>query len=196
MNSGPYAESCDQNREPIREILEKFAENAETLLEIGSGTGQHAIYFAQCFPSIAWQTSDLAENHDGIQAWIDDSGLENVQSPLLLNANDPWPVQKYDILYTANTIHIMSEKDVIAFFNQCGGCMHDESCLIMYGPFNYQGQYTSASNERFDQWLKQRDNLSGIKNFEWLQELGKKSGLKCSHDFEMPANNRILVWQY
>ena len=196
MNSRPYAESCDQNREPIREILEKFAGNAETLLEIGSGTGQHAIYFAQCFPSIAWQTSDLAENHDGIQAWIDDSGLENVQSPLLLNANDPWPVQKYDILYTANTIHIMSEKDVIAFFNQCGGCMHDESCLIMYGPFNYQGQYTSASNERFDQWLKQRDNLSGIKNFEWLQELGKKSGLNCTHDFKMPANNRILVWHY
>ena len=194
MISKPYAESCDQNREPIKQILAQFVEGNQTLLEVGSGTGQHAVYLAQSFPWLSWQTSELLENHAGIQAWIDDSGLANIQPPLELDANQQWPQQRYDVLFTANTIHIMSERSVMAFFENCPNCMHEQSSLLMYGPFNYQNEYTSDSNARFDDWLKQRDSMSGIKNFEWLCELGEKSGLHCTHDFEMPANNRILVW--
>ena len=195
MISKPYAESCDQNRESILQVLQQFVDNQKTLLEIGSGTGQHAVYFAECFPELDWQTSDLVENHAGILAWIKDSGLDNVRLPLDLNVNGAWPDDTYDLLYTANTIHIMSEKNVEAVFEQGSDCMNEASLFFMYGPFNYNGQYTSESNARFDLWLKQRDTLSGIKNFEWLQSLGAKSGLNCIHDFEMPANNRILVWQ-
>lgn len=195
MDNRPYAESCDQNREPIRQILNEFVEGKQSVLEIGSGTGQHAVYFADCYPWLNWQTSELKENHKGIQAWIDHSELNNIVTPIELDAAGEWPQYSYDLLYTANTIHIMSESQVEALFDQCVSCMHDSSLLLMYGPFNYQGMYTSDSNARFDDWLKQRDSLSGIKNYEWLQQLGEKSGITCIHDYEMPANNRILVWK-
>ena len=192
----PYAESCDQNREPIFEILKDFVDGKSSLLEIGSGTGQHAVYFARQFPWIEWQTSDQAEYHDGIQAWIVDGGLPNVKSPLLLDVRQPdWYGKRYDLIFSANTLHIMSEYAVEHLFNKLPLVMHGASQFLVYGPFNYQGRYTSDSNARFDSWLKQRDIESGIKNFEWLQDIAAKSGLECSHDFAMPANNRILVWQ-
>lgn len=195
MINKPYSESCDQNREVIGQLIEPFLNGRASVLEIGSGTGQHAVYFASQFPYIRWQTSDLTENHGAIQAWIDDSHLDNVLSPIALDSTGLWPDRQYDILYTANTVHIMSAFEVEKLFINMPACMYDSSLFLLYGPFNYQGQYTAESNARFDQWLKRRDPHSGIKNFEWLAELGQQTGLNCIHDFDMPANNRMLVWE-
>ena len=195
MLNKPYSESCDQNREPIGQVLEQFVAGRKSVLEIGSGTGQHAVYFANKFPFLVWQTSDLVVNHPAIQAWIDDSHLDNVLAPIELDSTDKWPVRQYDILYSANTVHIMSSHAAEKLLTNIPGCMHENSVFLLYGPFNYQGKYTSNSNARFDSWLKQRDSDSGIKNFEWLKDIGQHSGLKCLHDFEMPANNRLLSWQ-
>ncbi len=193
----PYAESCDQNREPIQRQLERYCATAKSVLEIGSGTGQHAVFFGQCFPHLIWQSSDLPENHAAIQAWINDCGLDNVLAPLSLDVKqaDQWPDRNYDLVFTANSLHIMSEQSVAEFLRHVPGCMHDESVLLVYGPFNYDGRYTSESNRRFDQWLKQRDPASGIKHFEWIDEQARLSGLVCVDDVAMPANNRILVFR-
>ena len=191
----PYSESCDQNREAIEAVLTRFIEDGRRLLEVGSGTGQHAVYFGRRFPSLSWQTSDLPEYHHGIQAWIDDSGLDNVLSPLILDVSGPWPKQRYDLIFSANTMHIMSESEVDAFLSHAPGCMESDAWLLVYGPFNYGGRYTSPSNARFDSWLKQRDPASGIKNFDWLRDRAEAYGLECAHDFAMPANNRILAWR-
>ncbi len=195
MSHKPYAESCEQNRQPIGQILQRYVENRQSLLEIGSGTGQHAVYFAAQYPWLNWQTSDLAEYHPGIQAWIDDSGLGNVLAPIELDVSGDWPGQEYDLIFSANTLHIMSASEVEQLFRHCPACMQTDAALLIYGPFNYANQYTSDSNARFDQWLKQRDLASGIKNFEWLQDIASNSGLECVADYPMPANNRILVWQ-
>ncbi len=191
----PCAAACDQNREPIESVLSQFVEGRSRVLEIGSGTGQHAVYFGARFPWLSWQTSDLLEHHAGINAWIDDSGLDNVLAPIELDVSAEWPTQQYDLVFTANTLHIMDDVEADAFISRVSGCMHAASYLLVYGPFNYQGRYTSQSNARFDVWLKQRDPASGIKNFDWLRDRAKLSGLECAHDFAMPANNRMLVWR-
>ena len=193
--SKPYAESCDQNREPIEAVLKRFVSDTLSVLEIGSGTGQHAVYFAGCYPWLTWQTTELPQHHAGIRAWISDSSLDNVIEPFELDVSGSWPDKHYDLIFTANTLHIISMDQAESLFRQVPRCMHENSVLIMYGPFNYQGRYTSPSNERFDAWLKQRDPASGIKNFDWLRDIAAGCGLECAHDFSMPANNRCLIWR-
>ena len=195
MSNRPHAESCDQNREPIAEVLARHAEGRCSVLEIGSGTGQHAVYFAERFGWLDWQPSDLDEHHAGINAWREHSGCTNVRTPLSLDVSGDWPQQRYDLVFSANTLHIMAADEVEDFFAAVPRVMHDESRLLIYGPFNYEGRYTSIGNARFDQWLKQRDPLSGIKDYEWLQDQAVRAGLECIEDVAMPANNRILVWQ-
>jgi cyclopropane fatty-acyl-phospholipid synthase-like methyltransferase len=195
MNQRPYAASCEQNREPIAEVLERHAEGRRTVLEIGSGTGQHAVYFAQRFDWLDWQPSDLEENHEAINAWRQHSACENVREPLPLDVSGDWPQRSYDLVFTANTLHIMARDEVEDLFARVPRVLHRNSRLLIYGPFNYEGRYSSMSNARFDQWLRQQDPLSGIKDFEWLQDLAVRAGLECIEDVAMPANNRLLVWQ-
>jgi cyclopropane fatty-acyl-phospholipid synthase-like methyltransferase len=191
----PYAESCDQNRAPILEVLRVELNNRSNLLEIGSGTGQHAVYFAAEFPDLSWQTSDRVENHAGIRAWLEEAGLSNVLAPIALDVcQDTWPDRRYDAVFSANTAHIMSWPQVECFFAGIGATLQAGGTFCLYGPFNYNGAYTSESNARFDQWLKQRDPLSGIRNFEELAKLANTAGLELKEDYEMPANNRTLVW--
>ena len=192
----PYSESCDQNCEPILSVIQPLLSSYKTLLEIGSGTGQHAVYFAEKMPHLTWQTSDRAEYHSGIQQWLDDAGLPNTKSPLSLDVlKDTWMTQQYDAIFTANTLHIMHKKDVEALFKHVNAVLNTGGLLIAYGPFNYKGHYTSESNARFDDWLKSRDFKSRIKNFEWVNELATQAGLELKNDYAMPANNRILCWQ-
>ena len=147
MVNKPFAESCEQNREPIFQILKAFVKGKRTLLEIGSGTGQHAVYFARHFPFLEWQTSDLAESHEGIQAWIDDSGLSNIRPPMLLDVGQSdWPERQYDLVFSANTLHILSEAQVAKLFSNLPCVLHENSQALVYGPFNYGGRYTSESN--------------------------------------------------
>ncbi len=192
----PFSESCEQNRAPILDVLSDYLADVESLLEIGSGTGQHAVYFAAEFPLLRWQTSDRAENHAGIQQWLEDARLENIDPPLALDvARDAWPETRFGAVFSANTTHIMGRAEVEALFAGVGRVLASGGVFVLYGPFNYAGDYSSDSNRRFDQWLKARDPASGIKDFEWLNDLAGKVGMSLLADHAMPANNRILVWR-
>ena len=191
-----FSDSCEQNKQPILEVLREYVSNKNTLLEIGSGTGQHAVFFAEQFSHLSWQTSDLRENHASIRAWIADYANTNVLAPLELDVNQAQlPDTHYDLVYSANTTHIMDWPSVVNLFRIVGHCLKTGGVFCLYGPFNYGGNYTSASNAQFDQWLKMRDPESGIRDFEALEEQAQINGLKLIADHEMPANNHTLVWQ-
>lgn len=214
----PFSESCVQNRDPILEILRKELADHRRVLEIASGTGQHAVYFAAALPHLIWQTSDLLEHHPGIQAWLDEARLPNVLAPIDLDVNAPiWPIEvdndepssltqslsatpkpgakTFDAIFNANTVHIIDWPAVGNMFAGIGRILEPGGRLCMYGPFNYCGQFTSDSNARFDAWLKTRDPASGIRDFEALDQLAQAQGLRLLQDYAMPANNRTLVWQ-
>ncbi|MBT3092404.1 MAG: DUF938 domain-containing protein [Candidatus Thiodiazotropha sp. (ex Lucina pensylvanica)] len=190
----PYSEACDENKGPILEVLLRLYRDVQTVLEIGSGTGQHAVHFATAMPHLTWQTSDMEETHPGIRAWLREAALPNVRNPIGLDVSRAWPAGEYDAIFSANTTHIMSWPEVDLMFQGVGQVLKRGGCFALYGPFNYQGGYTSESNQRFDQWLKSRDPLSGIRDFEMLDELAASNHLIFSEDVEMPVNNRILVW--
>ncbi|TCK17915.1 uncharacterized protein DUF938 [Thiogranum longum] len=192
----PYSESCDQNRESILEVLKQEIYGRRHLLEIGSGTGQHAVYLAGEFPDLVWQTSEVPAMHEGIHAWLaEDTAPPNILAPVCLDVcKDAWPETKYDAVFSANTAHIISWPQVQCLFSGAGEVLEQGGVFCLYGPFNYNGRYTSESNARFDQWLKQRDPLSAVRDFEALNELAGTAGLELKRDYEMPANNRILTW--
>lgn len=191
----PYASSCDDNSEPILRVITPYLYSRQSVLEIASGTGQHAIYFCKKLPHLTWQTSDLPIMLPGIQQWIDDSKFSQVLNPIALDVCTQWPAQSYDAVFSANALHIMNWQQVQCFFNHLSSALHTNGLCILYGPFNYAGQYTSESNARFDQWLKQRDPLSGIRDFESINSLAERQGLQLIKDHSMPSNNRTLVFQ-
>lgn len=192
----PYAEACERNRDPILGVLREHFADVRQVLEIGSGTGQHAVYFAQHLPHLNWQTSEVAEHHAGIHAWIADSGLTNVKSPLALDVRQsPWPVDTVDAVFTANTLHIMNYACVEAFFRGVSRVLEAGGVLAVYGPFNYGGQFTSASNAQFDALLRARGVGSALRDFEAVDGLARGAGLTLLQDVAMPANNRTLVWR-
>lgn len=161
--------------------------DSRLVLEIGSGTGQHAAYFAPRLPHLVWQTSDVAEHLAGIREWAPDP------SPLELNVEGDWPHVAADAVFTANTTHIMSWPQVERMFGGIGG-MASVKTLCLYGPFNYGGKHTSESNARFDAMLRNRDPASGLRDFEAVAALAAKSGFALREDNAMPANNRLLVF--
>ncbi|MCG6899885.1 MAG: class I SAM-dependent methyltransferase [Gammaproteobacteria bacterium] len=190
-----YSQACDENREPILAIIRKTFADAHNILEIASGTGQHAVYFARQLPHLTWQPSDLIENHPSIRAWRDDAGLENVLPPIELDVTkNAWPSKQYDGLFSANSTHIMSWEAVQSMFSGIGKLLQRDARCCLYGPFNYGGTFTSDSNKRFDDWLKQRDPASGIRDYEAIAELADANDLELESDNEMPVNNRLLVW--
>lgn len=192
----PHSESCDQNRAPILEILLPLFADRCAVLEIGSGTGQHAVHFAAAMPHLVWHTSDRAENHAGIRLWLEEAGLANTRPPLLLDVAQPqWPRVEVDAVFSANTTHIMHWPEVVALFSGVGALLPSGGLFALYGPFNYGGRFTSESNARFDQWLKQRDPASGVRDFEALDALANGAGMSLLEDYAMPANNRILCWR-
>jgi cyclopropane fatty-acyl-phospholipid synthase-like methyltransferase len=196
MLNKPFAESCEQNKQVILEVLQNEFCSHRQVLEIGSGTGQHAVFFAHHLPQLIWQCSDRSENLAGIQCWLDEAGLANTPAPLELDVLAPnWPMLMVDAVFSANAVHIMSWSAVEAMFTGIDNVLETNGRLCLYGPFNYDGRYTSDSNARFDEWLKARDPQSGIRDFEALDQLAGHIGLHLINDHAMPANNRILVWQ-
>lgn len=192
----PFSEACENNKEPILQIISTVFTQPTTVWEIGSGTGQHACHFAANLPHLKWQPTDRAENIAGIELWRQQVGLSNLKPPLHLDVTDPvWPCTGIEALFTANTLHIMSLAEVRVLFDRLAQYLHAGALLCIYGPFNYHGTYTSASNARFDDWLKSRDPQSGIKDFEAIAELAAAIGLELVADHPMPANNRLLVFQ-
>lgn len=192
----PFAESCEQNRDPILAVLREFFAERRHVLEIASGTGQHAVYFGRAMPHLTWQTSELPHNHEGIQAWLDEANLPNVLPPLAIDVSDgEWPVAGVDAVFNANTVHIVAWPQVERMFHGIGRVLQSGGVVCMYGPFNYGGKFTSESNARFDAWLKSRDPESGVRDFEAVNRLAAEQALELVRDVAMPANNRTLVWR-
>jgi SAM-dependent methyltransferase len=192
----PYSESCAQNQAPILETLQEILVSQQQVLEIASGTGQHAIYFGRALPHLTWQTSELAQNHAGILAWLNEAELPNVLPPVVIDVNDgQWPIEMVDTVFNANTVHIISWPEVKRMFAGIARALCAGGILCLYGPFNYGGKFTSESNARFDVWLKSRDRSSGVRDFEDINRLAETHGLLLLRDVSMPSNNRTLVWQ-
>jgi len=191
----PSAPSCERNREPILEVLrERFADRRD-VLEIGSGTGQHAVHFAQALPALRWQCSDRAENLPGIRLWLDEARLPNTPPPIELDVGGAWPTHRYDAVFSANTLHIMAWSEVEQWFDHLGRATIDDAIVAIYGPFNYGGRYTSDSNAEFDVWLQARGAHMRIRDAEAVDALAEVAGFDLVDDIAMPANNRLRVWQ-
>ena len=192
----PFSQACENNKRPILAVLSRHLQGVRHVLEIGSGTGQHAVFFAEHLPHLRWQTSDLSENHDGIRSWIDAARLPNVLPPLALDVRArPWPIETTEAIFSANTAHIMSWPAFRAFVAGAGEVLAAAGVLCLYGPFNYGGAYTSESNARFDERLRALDPESAIRDFEAVDEEARRAGLDLVEDNAMPANNRLLVWR-
>jgi uncharacterized protein DUF938 len=181
----PFSEACERNREPILAILKRAFRETSKVLEIGSGTGQHAAYFSAALPHLVWQASDRAENLPGIRAWGAD--------PIELDVDGAWPAIDADAVFTANTCHIMSWPQVERLFEGIGRIASMKT-FCLYGPFNYGGRPTSESNARFDAMLRGRDPASGLRDFEAICALAGRNGVALQEDNAMPANNRLLVF--
>lgn len=188
----PFSQACENNKQPILSVISQVFSPHDHVLEVGSGTGQHATFFAAQLPHLRWQSSDQADYLPGIQAWIDDAQLGNLEKPLELDVTKAWPVAEVSAVFSANTVHIMHWYQVEAFFKGLKTHLRSGGDFCLYGPFNYQGRYTSESNERFDQWLKQRDPGMGIRDIDDINTLANAAGLALCDDHTMPANNRLL----
>ena len=196
LTKKPFAPAAERNRESIARVIEPLFSDIKTVLEIGSGTGQHAVYFAACMPHLVWQTSDLAHNHDGIRRWIDDSALSNVMTPLHLDVDEAvWPVERADAVFTANTLHIMDWSSVQKMFVGVSRVLDDDGLFCVYGPFCYGGKHTSESNARFDASLRSQNPLWSIRDMNDVHELARCNSLQPEQDHDLPANNRLLVFR-
>jgi cyclopropane fatty-acyl-phospholipid synthase-like methyltransferase len=192
----PFSQACENNKPYILNVLREVFADRHRVLEIGSGTGQHACHFAEHLPWIEWQPSDLPENLPQLRPRCALYAGQNLLPALALDVRDrPWRLPIPDALFTANSLHIMAFTAVQDFFAALAEGAPDDAVLTIYGPFNYHGEYTSASNAQFDQWLLQRDPASGIRDFEAVNALAEAAGFSLQRDHAMPANNRLLVWR-
>ncbi len=191
----PHAPACDRNREPILAVLrDAFADRREAL-EIGSGTGQHAVHFAAALAHLTWQCTDRQEYLPGIRAWLDEAALPNTPPPLPFDVNGAWPTQRYDAIFSANTLHIMSWPEVERLFAGLPGILAADAVVAIYGPFNTGGRFSSESNAAFDASLKSRAPHQGIRDLESVDALARSAGLALNENIAMPSNNRCLVWR-
>jgi cyclopropane fatty-acyl-phospholipid synthase-like methyltransferase len=195
----PISEACLRNQGPIAEALKERLPSVARFLEIGSGTGQHAVFCAHALPHIQWQTSDLLGNHEGMLQWIEDAGLDNVLSPLELDVDKTWPDfngMSIDHVFTANTVHYIAWGSVVNMFAKVSALLPQKGLFVIYGPVNVAGQFTSEGNAGLDEWLKTCVNpLAGIKDMADINQLAKDQGLVLVDNLAMPANNRLLVLQ-
>ena len=191
----PLSPACERNREPILAVLREHFADRRHVLEIGSGTGQHAVHFAAALPRLRWQTSDVAENLPGIRLWLKEAALPNTPAPVVFDVNGPAPEGQYDAVFSANTLHIMGWKEVERLFATLPKLTKRGAVLAIYGPFNYEGQYTSPSNAQFDEALRSGHPKRGIRDFEEVDALASAAGFVLKEDRAMPANNRGVVWR-
>lgn len=191
----PHAPATERNRDAILAMLREHLHGSLSVLEIGSGTGQHAVHFAGALPDLRWQCSDRGERLDGIALWLDEAGLPNTPPAIELDVAADWPETGFDAVFSANTLHIMAWPLVERLFAQLPQVLNGNGKLIIYGPFNYNGLHTSPSNAAFDASLRGSDPNQGIRDFERVDGLAQAAGLQLLEDRGMPANNRCLIWQ-
>jgi cyclopropane fatty-acyl-phospholipid synthase-like methyltransferase len=191
-----HSEACERNKGPILTVLRDTLAASRTVLEIGSGTGQHAVHFAANLPHLSWQPTELGAQLAPLAERVRLEGSVNLRPPLELDVRRlPWPVAPVDAVFSANTLHIMAWEAVEDFFRGVGRALASPGTLCLYGPFRYGGRYTSDSNAQFDRYLKRRDPASGIRDVEALERLARAAGLELAADHPMPANNQTLVWR-
>jgi SAM-dependent methyltransferase len=192
----PFSAACERNKGPILEHLRRHFASAIDVLEIGSGTGQHATYFAAHLPHLRWQASERAEHLSALAARLAAEPAPNLADPIALDVTvGPWPAMRFSAVFSANTLHIMDWHAVEQCVAGIGKVLAPGGLLAVYGPFRYGGRYTSASNRAFDQDLKHRDPASGIRDFEAVDSLARQHRLALVADHAMPANNQLLVWR-
>ncbi|GAA3528904.1 DUF938 domain-containing protein [Zobellella aerophila] len=197
MTDKPFSQACENNKRPILAVLRQVFGRSGVVLEVGSGTGQHGVFFAGQLPHLHWQPSDRAENIPGMSLWFAEAGLANLLPPLVLDVTqDGWPAGRYQGVFTANTLHIMSWSEVEAMFAGLARVLAPEAWVCIYGPFNYEGRFTSPSNRAFDAMLRSQNSRMGIRDIADVTELAERHGLALQADHAMPANNRLLVFQY
>ena len=187
--------ACERNRDPILAVLREVLPKSGLVLEIGSGSGQHAAYFAPRLPHLLWQPSDLAGTHDSIRAWAAEANARNLHAPLVLDLlAAPWPITHADAMVCINTVHIVAWAGVENLFAAAQRLLPPGGVLYVYGAYRYATRPLEPSNEEFDRWLKGRDPLSGVRDFEAVNRLAEQNGLKLAGDRAMPGNNRSIWW--
>ena len=191
-----FSEAAERNKLPILEILRTVLGDRSLVLEIGSGTGQHAVFFAPVLSHLTWQPTELSNNLSALRAWCEENPAPNLENPVRLNVDDePWLIPAMDAAYTANTLHIVSWQQVCRMFSKVGSLLPVNGIFCTYGPFNCNGCYTSESNANFDAYLRASDPESGIRDIDKLVLQAEGNGLFLITDHTMPANNRLLVWR-
>ena len=185
----PFCDAAERNRDPILAVLKRVLAHSRRVLEIGSGTGQHAAYFSARLPHLVWQASEVAANLPDVREWV------NEPPPIELDVDAPFPAITADAVFSANTFHIMSWAQVERALEGVARLLPPGGVLAVYGPFHYGGKATSESNARFDEMLRGRDPLSGVRDFEAVRDLAQRQGFDLEEDNAMPANNRLLVFR-
>jgi cyclopropane fatty-acyl-phospholipid synthase-like methyltransferase len=189
----PFSEACERNKAPILEVLRSAFAGRAQVLEIGSGTGQHAVYFAAHLTHLTWHPTEQLAYLQDLSQRVKLEGPPNLRPPTVLDVRQSvWPLRAVDAIFTANTLHIMSWSQVTAMVRGLAAILEPGGIVCVYGPFRYHGAYTSASNQDFDRMLKERDPLSGLRDIEALLELLGAYGLTLRADHDLPANNRLL----
>jgi len=195
-NPLPFSQSCENNKTFIAQHLQSLFSDRQQVLEIASGTGQHATYFAELLPGLSWQATEIPANLSVLQPRCESYPGSNLLQPQALDVCvRPWAMEIPDAVFTANSLHIMPFAAVEELFGELGQRVSPDTLLVVYGPFNYRGQYTSDSNAQFDRWLFQQHPDSAIRDFEKVDNLAVAAGFELQADHAMPANNRLLVWR-
>lgn len=196
MQVKSFSQACENNKNPIFTVLEPHLASLSHIVEIGSGTAQHARYFTQQLPHLTWQTTDQGEYFPQLEALLEAERSDNLPQPLYLDVTQKeWPISDCECIFTANTLHIMSWSSVERLFENITHVLNTGAKFFIYGPFNYKGEFTSASNAAFDARLKQNNPHSGIRDNERVVALAQSAGLALVTDYEMPANNRLLHFE-
>ena len=191
----PFSAACERNKDPILEVLRvRFAGRAQ-VLEVGSGTGQHAVHFARALPHLIWHPTEQLAYLSDLAERVKQEGPGNLRAPTVLDVRQAlWPLRTVDAMFTANTLHIMSWPEVTALFTGIGTVLSPGGAFCVYGPFRYSGKYTSESNRDFDRMLQERDPLSGMRDIDDIKVLAGQFGLSLDADHDLPANNRLLIF--
>ncbi len=191
----PFAPSCERNKAPILQILQPLYAGVSRVLEIGSGTGQHAVHFAAALPHLVWQCTDVPAHLPGMRLWLDEAALPNLPPPLALDVSEGLPSGTFDAVFTANTLHIMGWSEVQRLVEGLAAVLPENGLFTAYGPFNLGGRFTSEGNARFDAELRQVDPRRGLRDLEAVDALARAAGLQLLADEPMPAHNRCVSWQ-
>lgn len=191
----PSSPACERNKDPILARLQFLFSHAKQVLEVGSGTGQHAVHFAGHMPWLRWTCSDRTEYRGGLRTRIEQAALQNLHGPIELDVMHGWPKEKFDAVFSANTAHIMPWIAVEKMFDGVGKLLEGGERFVLYGPFHYSGMATSAGNAAFDRELQSRGGGEGIRDMDAVNQLASQQDLRLIADFAMPANNRMFAWE-